>query len=71
MTGRMGAKGQVVVPKELRERAGLHPGSDVEFAWVGDRIVLMPVVERPRLAGRFAQSGMAGELLEDRGREPR
>jgi AbrB family looped-hinge helix DNA binding protein len=31
MTYKMGAKGQVVVPKELRERHGLNPGDEVVF----------------------------------------
>jgi AbrB family looped-hinge helix DNA binding protein len=31
MTHKMGPKGQVVVPKELRERHGLKPGDEVVF----------------------------------------
>jgi len=31
MTHRVGAKGQVVIPKEMRKRAGLRPGSEVDF----------------------------------------
>lgn len=71
MTQRMGAKGQVVIPKVLRERAGLGPGSDVDFESVGDGIVVRRANRRPGLRGRFAGSGMAARLLEDRGREPR
>ncbi len=29
---RITAKGQVTIPQEVRERAGLMPGTDVEFA---------------------------------------
>ena len=71
MTGKMGAKGQVVVPKSLRERAGLHPGSEVEFAWKDGQIVLLPAASARPLGGRFAHSGMAAALLEDRATEPR
>jgi AbrB family looped-hinge helix DNA binding protein len=31
MTYKVGAKGQVVLPKELRDRHGLRPGDDVVF----------------------------------------
>ena len=71
MTHRVGAKGQVVIPKDLRERAGLHPGADVEFELDGQRLSIKAARGRPALGGRFAQSGMAGRLLEDRAREPR
>ena len=73
MTYRVGAKGQVVIPKELRDRVGLHPGSAVDFALDGERIVLLPVPRQSpaRLGGRFARSGMAARLLRDRAAEPR
>lgn len=32
MTYKVGAKGQVVLPKELRERHGIAPGDEVVFA---------------------------------------
>ncbi len=71
MTHRVGAKGQVVIPKALRERAGLHPGADVEFELDGARLSIKAAGNRPGLGGRFAQSGMAQRLLVDRAREPR
>lgn len=69
VTRRVGSKGQVVIPKELRERAGLHPGTEVDFEIDGDRITL--VRHRPTLGGMFPNTGMAERLLEDRAREPR
>jgi AbrB family looped-hinge helix DNA binding protein len=71
MTHRVGAKGQVVIPKDLRERTGLHPGADVEFELDGQRLSIRAAGDRPGLGGRFARSGMAQRLLEDRSREPR
>lgn len=71
MTRRIGAKGQVVIPKHLRERVGLQPGTEVEFALDGDRVVLAARRGEQSLRGRFAGSGMAARLLEDRAREPR
>jgi antitoxin PrlF len=70
MTQRMGAKGQVVIPKDLRERAGLGPGSDVSFEPTDDGIVVRRANPRSALRGRFASSGMAARLLVDRGKEP-
>lgn len=71
MTQQMGAKGQVVIPKELREQAGLGPGSDVSFEPLDDGIVVRRADRRSSLRGRFAGSGMAARLLEDRRSEPR
>lgn len=71
MTHRVGAKGQVVIPKELRERTGLTPGTEVQFAIEGDRVMLAPRAEPRGPGGRFPHSGMAGRLLADRRREPR
>lgn len=69
MTQRMGAKGQVVIPKDLRERAGLGPGAGVSFEPVDDGIVVRRADDGATLRGRFAGSGMAARLVEDRRRE--
>jgi antitoxin PrlF len=71
MTSRVGAKGQVVIPKAIRDRVDLHPGDEVEVELRNDEIVLVARRHPARLGGRFARSGMAGRLLEDRAREPR
>lgn len=71
MTNRIGAKGQVVIPKPIRDRAQLHPGDEVEVELHGDRVVIVARQPRHTLGGRFSRSGMAERLLEDRGREPR
>lgn len=71
MTRRVGAKGQVVIPKDVRERAGLHPGDEVDIELRADEIVIVARQRPNELAGRFAGSGMAKRLLEDRRREPR
>jgi AbrB family looped-hinge helix DNA binding protein len=71
MTYRIGAKGQVVIPKDLRDRAGLQPGVDVEFELHGKSVTMIAAGHRSTLGGRFAGSGMAARLLDDRAREPR
>ena len=71
MTGRIGAKGQVVIPKAIRDRVNLHPGDEVDFELREEQIVLVARRQPSALGGRYARSGMAARLLEDRGREPR
>ncbi|HET6550139.1 MAG TPA: AbrB/MazE/SpoVT family DNA-binding domain-containing protein [Solirubrobacter sp.] len=73
MTQRVGTKGQVVIPKELRDDLGLRPGAEVDFERDGDsvRIVAAGAAATHGLRGRYAASGMASALLADRAREPR
>jgi AbrB family looped-hinge helix DNA binding protein len=69
MTHRVGRKGEVVLPKEMRERAGLYPGSEVEFSLEGNRVVVSARPRGRQLRGRFQGSGMAARLVADRARE--
>jgi AbrB family looped-hinge helix DNA binding protein len=71
MTARIGAKGQVVIPKAIRDRADLHPGDYVDIELRDDSVVLVARRDPTTLGGRFAGSGMAARLLDDRAREPR
>lgn len=71
MTSRVGAKGQVVIPKLIRDQAQLHPGDEVDFELRDEQIILVARRGADSLGGRFARSGMAARLLEDRAREPR
>lgn len=70
-TARVGSKGQVVIPKTVRDQARLHPGDEVDIAFDDERIVIAPRRQARALGGRFGRSGMAERLLEDRRREPR
>jgi AbrB family looped-hinge helix DNA binding protein len=66
MTHRVGPKGQVVIPKELRDAMGLAPGDEVDFAYVdGDVVVRRVELDRP-LRGRFAGSRLAESLVRER-----
>lgn len=73
MTQRVGAKGQVVIPKEIRDELGLQPGVEVDFERDRDTVRITPAgaAATRGLRGRYATSGLAAALLADREREPR
>lgn len=71
MTIRIGAKGQVVILEAVREQAQLHPGDEVEIAFVDERVVISARRRAALLGGPCGFSAMAERLLEDRRREPR
>jgi AbrB family looped-hinge helix DNA binding protein len=55
--GRLTAKGQVTVPKQVREHLGLKPGAEVEFDLADDgRVVLRPAASpRAAIHSRFTR----------------
>ncbi len=73
MTQQVGAKGQVVIPKHLRDELGLQPGAEVELERDGEavRIIALGAGTTRRLRRRYAASGLADALLSDRARERR
>jgi AbrB family looped-hinge helix DNA binding protein len=60
---RITSKGQVTIPQAIREQAGLHPGSEVEFQILDGRVVLTPVT-RPGSRVREALEHAAGTTNE-------
>lgn len=75
MTHRVGAKGQVVIPKEIRDRTGIAPGDEIEFEEV-DGMVRMRKAKTPgeiadELLGSLPPSGgrTLEVLLEERRRD--
>jgi AbrB family looped-hinge helix DNA binding protein len=67
---RVGAKGQVVIPKDLRDRRGLGSGTAVLIEEHEDGVLVRPLSPDRPLRGRFGHSGMAERLLQDRSEEP-
>jgi len=66
MTHRVGAKGQVVIPKDLRDALGIEPGDEVTFWRHDDHVALRPADSGRPLRGRFRGSGLAEMLEHDR-----
>ena len=71
---RLGERGRVVLPAELRRRAGLHEGDELVLVY-SDGVIRIATRAELAAAGRgaFASAGQArdlvGELLADRRRE--
>ena len=44
--GKMSKKGQIVIPKEIRERFGIHPGDAVIFKIQGNKVIIEKIQEK-------------------------
>jgi AbrB family looped-hinge helix DNA binding protein len=66
MTYRVGPKGQVVIPKAMRDWLGISPGDEVDFALDNDAVRVAPVREVASLRGSLAGHGLTAVLEVDR-----
>jgi AbrB family looped-hinge helix DNA binding protein len=66
MTSRVGPKGQVVIPKRIRDQLGIVPGDDVDFALEEGAVRVEPVRFRPSLRGALAGVALTEALEADR-----
>jgi antitoxin PrlF len=54
-------KGQVTIPKPIRDYLGIQPGSQVDFRRTDDGVVVIEKADGPRPPSRFAKArGSAG-----------
>jgi AbrB family looped-hinge helix DNA binding protein len=62
LTIRLSTKGQLVVPKEIRERHGWSAGSELVFEDLGDKVVLREAreVQETRLEDLIGCTGYRG-----------
>lgn len=66
MTHRVGPKGQVVIPKELRDALGIEPGDEVNFWQHDDHVAVRLASHRRPLRGRFEGSSLVDVLTAER-----
>jgi AbrB family looped-hinge helix DNA binding protein len=61
---RIGERGQVTIPKEIRDQFGLGPETEVEFRVLGDSIVLKKAPKKLALA---KWKGRCGKVFAELG----
>jgi AbrB family looped-hinge helix DNA binding protein len=71
MTHKVGPKGQVVIPKDLRDEFGIEPGDEVVFWRDGDHVAVRAVRGARPLRGRFAGRRLVDTLEADRAADRR
>ncbi|GAB4328053.1 MAG: hypothetical protein Kow0069_35130 [Promethearchaeota archaeon] len=59
IVGKISKKGQVVIPKEIRDRFGLRPGDTVVFKIVGGKVLL------EKVSARLVDILLAGKSLTE------
>ena len=63
---RITSKGQVTIPQAIREKAGLHPHTEVEFSYVRGQVVLKPAA-KSNVAGEETISPIRAAIRRARG----
>jgi len=64
------AKGQIIIPKEIRDNLGIRPGKALSVKLVNDHVEIRPLPDDPIefLTGIFKDhpASMSAELLKER-----
>jgi AbrB family looped-hinge helix DNA binding protein len=64
------AKGQIIIPKDIRDKLGIKPGKQLSVKVVGDHVEIKPLPDDPIefLTGIFQDypGSMSAELLQER-----
>ena len=71
MTHMVGPKGQVVIPKPMREALGLRPGDRVDFELDGESVRVAASRAVRARKGAFRGHRLVARLEADRRSEPR
>ena len=68
---KLSSKGQVVLPKEVRDKLGIQPGATLRIVVSGGKIEIEPLPKKlaDRLYGRFSGSKLVQALENEHVRE--
>lgn len=71
LSTKMSSKGQLVVPKEVRTKLKIEPGTFLRVRLDKNNIVLTPMRKKPidNLYGRFAGENILGEVEKEHAEE--
>jgi AbrB family looped-hinge helix DNA binding protein len=61
-------KGQVTIPKEIRDKIGILPGSEVKFEIEGDKCILRKKIDKSpfdKWTGVLRKEKSSDEIVED------
>ncbi|MBN1318275.1 MAG: AbrB/MazE/SpoVT family DNA-binding domain-containing protein [Anaerolineales bacterium] len=67
MLARLSSKGQVVIPKDVRQKMSLHRGIEFEVKIQDGQIILKPITNSPidSLYGKFANVDLLSDLEQE------
>lgn len=62
---KVGDRGQVTIPKEIRDRRGIEGGDEIEFVEVNDEILIKPPTDTERLAEGYRKRAERSRQLAE------
>lgn len=69
MANKVGAKGQVVIPKVIRDQLGIEPGDELVFEVDGNAVVARHAEDLLSMRGILAGTSALADLEEERRRD--
>jgi AbrB family looped-hinge helix DNA binding protein len=71
ISSRVTSKGQIVIPKKIRDKYGIRPSTSIHWVEKEEGILMIPDTEDPILAARgmLKGSGILKAYLKDKKRE--
>ncbi len=70
-TSKVTSKGQIVIPKKIRDKYGIHPSTSIRWIEKNEGILMVPDAEDPIIAARgmLQGSGVLKAYLKEKEKE--